>query len=98
MGKIIPCNRHILISPLESEEEEEELIVPEQFRQVQTTKPQYTKWKVEETSQDITVEVSMRIKKGDIVLVEDNMVKIIEDGDDTKFLILENYVLWAEKE
>lgn len=82
-----PCNRFLLIEPIEEKEggETSQVLLPESFKK----KSLYISAKVIDTASDCKIEV----KKNQIVLVDNSMVQEVEINEKTNYLVLENYIL-----
>ena len=82
-----PFNRHLLIEPMEEEEEETEsvIVLPTEYEK---PKSPYLVAKVLDYSKDCATILS----KDNIVIVERRMLHTIEIKDKTYYLVLENYV------
>ena len=82
-----PCNRHLLISPTRQDAEKEEVTVllPESYA---PSKEEFGSYVVMGTSPDCSIDVC----SGDVVLVENNMVKELSFEGEIYSIILENYV------
>ena len=82
-----PYNRHLLIEPLEEEEEQSEsvIVLPTDFEK---QKSQYLVAKVLDFSKDCS-----RVHHGDdIIVVERRMIHTVEIKNKTYYLVLENYI------
>mgnify|MGYP003635065331 CR=1 FL=1 len=81
-----PCNRHIYIDPLDTQEEEESLLIlPEDY----TTLPPYMLGLVLDVADDCQI----NIKKDDIIVVDTSMIQHVEINEENFHLVLENYVM-----
>tara|TARA_B100000214_G_C23519222_1_gene424214 strand:+ start:65 stop:346 length:282 start_codon:yes stop_codon:yes gene_type:complete len=82
-----PFNRHLLVEPLEEEEEESEsvIVLPTDYEK---PKSQYLPAKVLDYSEDCSIELT----KGSTVVIERRMLHAIEVKDKTYYLVLENYI------
>ena len=81
-------NRHLLVVPLEEDEQEEEraVLLPENYRK---PKSPYVIVSVLSVAPD----VSQHIMAGDSLVVERSMLKEITFNSSTFYLVLENYIL-----
>ena len=86
--KFVPFNRHLLVSPLEEETQENESVVVLPTDYVKPSSP-YLTCEVLETSGDCSIE---GIGSGDRVVVEKRMLHKVEVESETFYLVLENYV------
>ena len=81
-----PTNRHLLVLPMETQEEEQSLIVlPDEYKIPQSP---YVSCDVLGMSSDCKVKVSI----GDTIVVERRMLQEIKAAGETNYLVLENYV------
>ena len=82
-----PFNRHLLVRPLEEEEEviESVIVLPTDYEK---PKSPYFIAEVLAYANDCASIVS----KGDIVIIERRMLHTIEIKDKTYYLVLENYI------
>ena len=82
-----PCNRHLLVVPLDSPPDEESptVLLPEGYT---TPKDEFVAYMVAATAPD----TSLNTYPGDIVVVEDHMVREIKFEGETHRIVLENYV------
>jgi len=82
-----PSNRHLLIQPLEEEEEESPsvIVLPTDYEKPQSP---YLVAQVLSHSVDCTQDLS----RGDIIIVERRMLHTIDIKDKTYYLVLENYI------
>jgi len=81
-----PTNRHLLVLPIETQEEEKSLIVlPDEYKA--PTAP-YVSCDVLGIATDCSVQVSV----GDTIVVERRMLQEIKAAGETNYLVLENYV------
>ena len=82
-----PYNRHLLIEPLEEEEEEPEsvIVLPTDYEK---PKSPYLVARVLDFAQDCSTILS----KGNVVVVERRMLHTVEIKDKTYYLVLENYI------
>jgi hypothetical protein len=82
-----PFNRHLLIEPIFSTNDKEDLglWIPEDFHEI----PPYLSAKVLNFAEDCKI----NIKKEQVVVVDSSMIQEIEINEETHFLILENYVI-----
>tara|TARA_Y100000593_G_C4082786_1_gene224654 strand:- start:210 stop:473 length:264 start_codon:yes stop_codon:yes gene_type:complete len=81
-----PCNRYILIKPIEEEEDESVVLVPEDYRP--KTNP-HTVADVLDWSDDTSLQLHENMK----IIVNTSMIEEVKVGDRVHFLVLENYVL-----
>jgi len=82
-----PCNRHLLLNPLtkDGEEEKPTVLLPEGYT---APRNEFAAYMVLTSAPDVTVGAY----PGDVVLVEDHMVRKIDFGGETHHIVLENYV------
>ena len=81
---LIPLNRYILIEPIEEREKEDVVLhLPDELEK----KIPYAIYKILNFSN-----ISLDIKIGDKILVENHMVEKIKIEDNVFYLILENYI------
>ena len=81
-----PKNRHLLVLPLEIQEEEKTMIVlPQDYKPPQST---YVSCDVLGLASDCKVEIDI----GDTIVVERRMLQEIKAAGETNYLVLENYV------
>jgi len=82
-----PNNRHILIQPLEEEEEENQsvIVLPTDYEKPQSL---YHTAKVLNYSDDCTQDLTI----GDTIIVERRMLHTIDIKGKTYYLVLENYI------
>mgnify|MGYP005817877185 CR=1 FL=1 len=85
-----PVNRHILIEPIEVEEEEQSTVLLPEGYKVAPTEP-YTSVKVIKVAEDC--QQRFRALRGLTIVVDSSMIQEINFNDSTFCLILENYVL-----
>ena len=85
--KLYPRNRHLVIEPIEEEEEKTEsaVLVPDGYGK---PKPPFLQARVKEVSPDCTSSFS----KGDRILIERSMLQELSIEDFDFYLVLENYV------
>tara|TARA_R100000008_G_C3530283_1_gene138881 strand:- start:110 stop:379 length:270 start_codon:yes stop_codon:yes gene_type:complete len=84
--EIAPRNRYILVEPRAEEDKENSILLPEDYS---PSKPRHESVKVLQVSADC----SIRVSKGDTIIVDSSMIeKIIFEKEELHF-ILENYVL-----
>ena len=84
----VPFNRHLLVKPLEEEEEEEMSVVVLPTDYVRPTSL-YLTCEVLHVANDCNIGM---VKIGDQVVVERRMLHKIDVEDETFYLVLENYV------
>ena len=84
----IPYNRHLLVRPLEEEEEEQLSVVVLPTDYIKPISP-YLVCEVTNISTDCNLQA---INGGDHVVVERRMLHKIDVDDETFYLVLENYV------
>jgi co-chaperonin GroES (HSP10) len=82
-----PFNRHLLVQPIEEEQEEQQsvIVLPSDYEK--PVSPYLTAEVLahsEDCAQDLT--------RGDIVVVERRMIHTIEIYNKTYYLVLENYI------
>jgi len=81
-----PKNRHLLVLPLETQEEEKSVVVlPEDYKRPQSI---YISCDVLGRASDCKVGVEV----GDTIVVERRMLQEIKAAGETNYLVLENYV------
>lgn len=87
-----PKNRHLLVEPIEIEEEKDEIgfVLPDDYK------------KAPEPYQLVTIlgiapDISTTYQKGDVALVEGSMLKNTKVGSVSVYLIQENYILGTIK-
>jgi hypothetical protein len=82
-----PCNRFLLVEPINKDQEEKEsfVLVPETYKR---TSP-YISAKVVDFAEDCKINV----KKDQIIVIDNSMLQEVEINEKTNFLILENYVM-----
>jgi hypothetical protein len=81
-----PKNRHLLVLPLNREEEEKNLIIlPDDYKQ---PKDPYITCDILGVAGDCSIDVSI----GDLIVVESSMIHEIKAMGETNYLVLENYV------
>jgi co-chaperonin GroES (HSP10) len=96
---IVPCNRHLIIEhfhDFQIEDDDSGVLVPEEYLK-EKAQDQYTAWKVKAVSVDVAVDLYYRVKSGDTVMVENNMVKEVKHEGKNVYMVQENYILWVEK-
>ena len=84
----IPFNRHLLVQPLEEEEEEELSVVVLPTDYAKPVSP-YLLCEVIETAGDCSIQA---LNSGDNVVVERRMLHKVDVEGETFYLVLENYV------
>ena len=82
-----PFNRHLLIEPLDYEEEESLLILPDTYKAL----PQYMTAEILDFASDCKLDV----EKEQIIVVDTSMIQHIEINGESHHIILENYVMGA---
>ena len=80
-----PKNRHILVLPIEEEEESSIIVLPDDFKVPQST---YVACDVLGISEGCTIKVDI----GDRIVVERRMLQEVKAMGETNYLVLENYV------
>jgi len=81
-----PCNRHLLVEPLEEDEiEESSILLPDDYKEQNP----FGVALVISKSEDCTVDAY----EGDTVVYSTNMLESITLAGKESFLLLENYVL-----
>jgi hypothetical protein len=80
-----PKNRHLLVLPLEEEEEESLVVLPEEYKKPKST---YVICDVLGVSTDCGIEVDI----GDKIVIERRMLYEVKAMGETNYLVLENYV------
>ena len=85
--KLYPRNRHLVVEPIENEEEEEKttVLLPEGYGK---PKPPFVQARVREVSPDCASNFS----KGDSIVLERSMLQEVTVEDAEFYLVLENYV------
>jgi len=81
-----PCNRYILIKPVEQEEDKSVVLVPEDYRP--KTNP-HTVADVLDWSDDVKLQLYENMK----IVVNTSMIEEVKIAGEAHFLVLENYVL-----
>tara|TARA_R110000824_G_scaffold89748_2_gene219772 strand:+ start:3896 stop:4180 length:285 start_codon:yes stop_codon:yes gene_type:complete len=87
--KFNPKNRHLLVLPIEEEQEEEgtlKILTPSNYKK--PTSP-YLRAQILEIADDCRIQM---LKKGDNIVIERRMLHDIEIEAKTFYLVLENYV------
>jgi co-chaperonin GroES (HSP10) len=86
MMSLKPYNRHLLVKPIEVEEEDtSSILLPENY----SAKPSHCTVLLQDSAEDC----SLKASPGDVLLINATMLDRISVEDDTYYLILENYVL-----
>ena len=82
-----PFNRHLLVEPLEEEEEETEsvIVLPTDYEKPQSA---YAAVYVLDQAKDCVQEIG----RGDVIVIERRMLHSIEVKGKTYYLVLENYI------
>tara|TARA_R110001592_G_scaffold324792_2_gene604506 strand:- start:387 stop:704 length:318 start_codon:yes stop_codon:yes gene_type:complete len=81
-----PKNRHLLVLPLDTQEEEKtRIVLPDDYKKPKSV---YVNCKVIAISQDCSLNVELE----DTIVVERRMIQEIKAGGETNYLVLENYV------
>ena len=82
-----PYNRHLLVEPMEVEEEQSEsvIVLPTDYEK---PKSAYLVAKVLDFAEDC----ANILNKGNVVVVERRMLHTVEIKDKTYYLVLENYI------
>jgi co-chaperonin GroES (HSP10) len=82
-----PCNRLLLVEPINKEQKEKEsfVLVPETYKKTSL----YISAKVVDFAEDCKINV----KKDQIIVIDNSMLQEVEINEKTNFLILENYVM-----
>lgn len=80
-----PCNRHILIRKILTEEKENKILLPDDYK----TKPAFAKAKVLGLSEDCKIS----LLQGEQVIYLEGMEETIEIDGQKHYLLLENHVL-----
>ena len=85
--KMIPCNRHLLVSKIlvEDEEQENKILLPEDYKK---TGP-FIKARVLSKSDDCRLDVLV----GEIIVFRNGLEETIEIDNKKHYLLLENHVL-----
>ncbi len=86
LGDLRPCNRYLLIEPLEEEKEESTILVPDGYKPKTNS---FVKARVIEWADDIT----LQIYEDAIAIVNGSMIEEIEFDGVKYHLVLENYIL-----
>ena len=86
-----PRNRHLLVKPIEEEEEKEEkpvsgVLLPDSYKPQQSP---YVAAKVIELAPDC----SINCEPDNIIIIERSMLNEVNFGEEVFYLVLENYVL-----
>lgn len=84
---MIPLNRFLLIEPMDEKEQEQEsfVLVPDSYQ----PKSPYVQAKVLDFAHDCKI----KVRKNQIVVVDNSMIQEIEINKKTNFVVLENYVV-----
>ncbi len=84
-----PFNRFLLVQPVDKTDSEQEsfVLVPDSYK---PTSP-YISAKVLDFADDC----KLNLKKDQTIVIDNSMVQQVEINKETKFLILENYVMGA---
>ena len=82
-----PLNRFLLIEPISEQEPEQEsfVLVPDSYQ----PKSPYIQAKVLDFAHDCKI----KVRKNQIVVVDNSMIQEIDINKKTNFLVLENYVV-----
>jgi|TARA_R100001509_G_C4790235_1_gene189512 co-chaperonin GroES (HSP10) len=81
-----PMNRHLLIEPIEEEQQQENVIVlPEEYR---PQKSPYLHAQVVAKADNVDIPVEV----GDVIVCERRMLNEIKTNTTTHYLMLQNYV------
>jgi len=81
-----PKNRHLLVLPISSTEEEKTVIIlPEDYQRVQSP---YVTCDVLGLSDDCEIKIQI----GDRIVIERRMLQEVKAAGETNYLVLENYV------
>ena len=84
-----PCNRYILIKPIEEKEDKSVVLVPDDYRS--KTNP-HTLAEVLDWSDDVQIPMHENMK----IVVNTSMIEEVEIDNRKHFLVLENYVLGVD--
>ena len=87
--KLSPRNRYLLIEPIKKEKKEEivsGVLLPDDYKPQEDS---FVTAVVKETSPSCSITA---VSKGDIILVERNMIQEMEINEYTFYLVLENYI------
>ncbi len=86
--KIIPCNRHVLVQPIDESDSDAEstsgILLPEDFKAV----PKFSLAKVVSKSTDCSVDVNI----GERIVYNTSMLEEVPINNGTYYLLLENYI------
>ena len=82
---ITPCNRYLLVEPVESVEEETGILLPDDY----TKKSIYGKARVVAMSKDCTVDV----ETGQYVVYQNSMLENVQIGVGLYNMILQNHII-----
>tara|TARA_Y100001973_G_C5191624_1_gene331354 strand:- start:782 stop:1051 length:270 start_codon:yes stop_codon:yes gene_type:complete len=82
---LVPCNRHIVIKPIQEKEEETKVLLPDGYR----PKSVFTGAVVLAMADNC----SLPIKNGDTILINGAMVEEVAFQEKTYYLLLENHVI-----
>ncbi len=86
MSTFQPMNRHLLIEPIEDEQEQENVILlPDEYR---PQKSPYLKATVVAKADNVEIPVNV----GDVVVCERRMLHEVKPDGDTYYLMLQNYI------
>lgn len=85
MLKLCPLNRHLLVIPAEVDPAEGQVLLPDGYKATKI----HEKYCVLGISEDVSLGVSIN----DTIVVEESMVQAVEIGEQTNYMVLENYVL-----
>jgi hypothetical protein len=80
-----PKNRHLLVLPMEPEEEESVILLPEEYKKPRTP---YIICDVLGISEDCNIDIDI----GDTVVIEGSMLCEVKASGETNYLVLENYI------
>jgi co-chaperonin GroES (HSP10) len=88
---IKPCNRYVVIQPLEEQEKQDKpkVLLPDEY----VVKEKFKVYEVVDVSRDSKLTIS----KNEKIIVENSMVEELNIGENKYYLVLENYVLGMVK-
>jgi len=86
LGDLRPCNRYLLIKPLEEEKESSTILVPDGYKPKTNS---FVRAKVLDWADDTT----LQMHEDTIVVINGSMMEEVEFDGVKHHLILENYIL-----
>ena len=88
---IKPCNRYILIQPLDEQKKQDKskVLLPDEY----VVKEKFKVYEVVDLSRD----GKLIISKNEKIIVENSMVEELNIGENKYYLVLDNYVLGIVK-